>query len=391
MTERTQMTETTTIQVTDQSMPGSPGYPIVIGRGALDGLADALGPRVRKVLIVHAPPLAARAAALRERLAGTVEVYLAEVPDAEGAKRVEVAAFCWQVLGQTDFTRSDAIVGLGGGATTDLAGFVAATWLRGIRVVQVPTTVLGMVDAAVGGKTGINTAEGKNLVGAFHPPAAVLADLELLDGLARNEVLAGFAEIVKAGFIADPRILDLLEADVDAATDPSAPEFRELVERAIAVKARVVGEDLAETGLREILNYGHTLGHAVEHAERYRWRHGAAISIGMVFAAELSRLTRSLGDDVVERHRRILTALSLPVDYPVGRWPTLLATMQRDKKARGGMLRFIVLDGLGRPSVLAGPDESLLFAAYQELATPTGPAGPDGSAGLAGPADRVSP
>jgi 3-dehydroquinate synthase len=260
------------------------------------------------------------------------------------------------------------VVGLGGGATTDLAGFVAATWLRGIEIVQIPTTVLAMVDAAVGGKTGINTAEGKNLVGAFWAPRAVICDLDTLEGLPRNEILAGYAEIAKAGFIAEPEILDIIEADVDAATDPATPRFRRAIELAIAMKARVVGEDFTEQGLREILNYGHTLGHAIEHAERYQWRHGAAISIGMVFAAELSRLTRSLSDAAVERHRRILSSLSLPISYPAGRWPTLLATMKRDKKARGDLLRFIVLDDIGRPTTLTGPEEQLLFAAYQEVA-----------------------
>ena len=175
-------------------------------------------------------------------------MFLAEIPDAEGAKRVEVAAFCWQILGQTDFTRSDAVIGIGGGATTDLAGFVAATWLRGIDVVQIPTTVLGMVDAAVGGKTGINTAEGKNLVGAFHAPRAVLCDLDTLDGLPKNEILAGYAEIAKAGFIAEPEILDIIEADVDAATDPATPQFRRAIELAIAMKARIVGEDFTRAG-----------------------------------------------------------------------------------------------------------------------------------------------
>ncbi len=348
---------------------GTPGYPIVIGRGVSNDVAEHLGPRVAKLLIVHAPPLAARAEQLRESLSGTYQVYLAELPDAEGAKRVEVAAFCWQILGQTDFTRSDAIIGLGGGATTDLAGFVAATWLRGIDIVQIPTTVLGMVDAAVGGKTGINTAEGKNLVGAFHAPRAVLCDLDLLDELPRNEILAGYAEVVKAGFIGEPEILDIVEADVDAATDPTSPQFRRAMELAIGLKARVVGEDFREQGLREILNYGHTLGHAIENAERYQWRHGAAVAIGMMFAAELSRLTRSLSDAAVDRHRRILDSLSLPTGYPAGRWPTLLATMKRDKKARGDLLRFIVLDDIGRPTTLTGPEEQLLFAAYQEIAT----------------------
>jgi 3-dehydroquinate synthase len=354
--------------VTEIPVAGTPGYSVFVGRGLQSRLADHLGPRVRKVLIVHAPTLGARAEALREQLTPAYEVVLAEVPDAEAAKRVEVAAFCWQVMGQTDFTRSDAVVGLGGGATTDLAGFVAATWLRGIDLIQLPTTVLGMVDAAVGGKTGINTAEGKNLVGAFWAPRAVLCDLDALDTLSKNEILAGYAEIAKAGFIAEPEILDTIEADVDAATDPHSPQFRRNLELAIAMKARVVGEDFTEQGLREILNYGHTLGHAIEHAERYQWRHGAAISIGMVFAAELSRLTRSLSDAAVDRHRRVLDLLSLPTSYPAGRWPTLLATMKRDKKARGELLRFIVLDDIGRPTTLTGPEEQLLFAAYQEVA-----------------------
>ena len=356
--------EATTIHV-----GGAPGYDVTVGRGVLEGLADAIGTAATKVLIVHPPTLGARAAAVRESLIGRYEVLLAEVPDAEQAKRVEVAAFCWQILGQADFTRTDVIVGLGGGAITDLAGFVAATWLRGVRIVQVPTTVLGMVDAAVGGKTGINTNEGKNLVGAFHAPAAVLCDLELLDTLPKNEILAGFAEIVKAGFIRYPEILDVIEADPDVATDPSTPEFRRVVELAIRMKADVVSEDFTEQGLREILNYGHTLGHAVEHAERYQWRHGAAVAVGLAFAAELGRLSGRLSDEVADRHKRVLDLLSLPTSYPAGRWPTLLATMRRDKKARGALMRFIVLDDIARPTVLQGPDESLLFSAYQEIAS----------------------
>lgn len=355
--------ETTVIPVS-----GLSPYSISVGRGILDTVVTSLGSSVKKVLIVHAPTTGAKANSLRERLMDSgFEVLLAEVPDAEAAKRVEVAAFCWGVMGQADFTRSDAVIGLGGGAITDLAGFVAATWLRGVKLIQIPTTVLGMVDAAVGGKTGINTAEGKNLVGAFYAPTAVVADLELLGSLPKNEILAGFGEVVKYGFISDPEILDIIEADVDRATDPTSAEFRRLVELSIGIKASIVGDDFTEQGVREFLNYGHTLGHAIEHAERYQWRHGAAVSVGMVFAAELSRLTGSLSDAAVDRHRTVLESLTLPIDYPVGRWNTLLATMQRDKKARGSMLRFIVLDDIARPSVLTGPDTSLLFAAYQEI------------------------
>ncbi|MBG6054267.1 3-dehydroquinate synthase [Salinibacterium sp. CAN_S4] len=346
---------------------GTDPYDVIIGNGTLATIAEHLGSRVSKVLIVHPSTLGARANALRESLSDRYEVLLAEVPDAEDAKRVEVAAFCWGIMGQTDFTRTDAVIGFGGGATTDLAGFVAATWLRGVKLIQCPTSVAGMVDAAVGGKTGINTAEGKNLVGSFYAPAAVIADFDVLDDLPRNEILAGFAEIVKCGFIGEPEILDIIEADVDLVTDPHSAEFRRVVELSIGLKARVVGEDFKESGLREILNYGHTLGHAIEHAERYRWRHGAAISVGMVFAAELGRLAGSLSDAVVDRHRSILESLTLPIDYSLGRWNTLLATMQRDKKARAGMIRFIVLDDVGKPSVLAGPDEAMLYAAYQEV------------------------
>ncbi len=360
------MTEqTTTISVT-----GADPYDILVGRDILSEVSAALPQATRKVLVVHPPTLADRAAALRERLLsdGTGrDVLLAEVPDAEQGKRVEVAAFCWQIMGQADFTRTDAVIGYGGGAVTDLAGFVAATWLRGVTLIQVPTTVLGLVDASVGGKTGINTAEGKNLVGAFWAPRAVIGDLDELGSLSANEATAGYAEVVKAGFIWAPEILDIIEADPARAVDSSTPEFRRTVELAIDMKAKVVSEDFREAGQREILNYGHTLGHAIEHAERYRWRHGAAVSIGMVFAAELSRLAGRLSDEAANRHRSVLESLGLPTSYRAGAWNTLLATMQRDKKSRGGMLRFIVLDDIAKPSVLQAPDDSLLFAAYQEV------------------------
>ena len=236
---------------------------------------------------------------------------------------------------------------------------------------QVPTTLLGMVDAAVGGKTGINTAEGKNLVGSFHPPLAVVCDLNALDTLPRNDYVAGLAEVVKAGFIRDTAILDLVERDPAAAARPDGGATRELVERAVQVKADVVGEDLREDrpgGLgREILNYGHTFGHAVERVERYRWRHGAAVSVGMVYVAELARLAGRLGDDDVARHREVLAALGLPVGYTGGRWPALHDAMRLDKKARGDLLRFVVLERIGRPGLLVGPDPSLLLGAYEEV------------------------
>lgn len=348
---------------------GDPGYDVTIGRGLRHRIRESLPEGAKKILIVHQPSLGRIASDLREEMLadGELEVLLAEIPDAENAKRIEVASFLWGILGQSDFTRTDAIVGFGGGAATDLAGFVAATWLRGVAVVQVPSTVLGMVDAAVGGKTGINTSEGKNLVGAFWAPRAVLCDLDLLEPLPKNELTAGYAEVLKAGFIRYPEILDIVERDPVEALDPASDAFRRTLELAIRMKADIVGQDFREAGLRETLNYGHTLGHAIEHAERYQWRHGAAVSIGMMFAAELSRLAGRLSDDAVDRHRRILTTLGLPTTYRAGAFAQLLATMQRDKKARAGQLRFIVLDEIGKPAVMQAPDQSLLFAAYQEI------------------------
>ena len=361
-------TESTVIPVTGSSPADN--YDVVVGNGLLKQLPGLLGERVRRVLVIHPRALRATGDIVRDELeAAGLTALTAEIPDAEEGKHIQVASFCWQVLGQNDFTRSDAVVSVGGGAVTDLAGFVAATWLRGVRVVHLPTSLLGMVDAAVGGKTGINTAEGKNLVGAFHPPAGVLVDLDALSTLPPNELISGMAEVVKCGFIADPAILDLIEANPEAVRDGSSDVVRELVERAIAVKASVVSSDLRETGRREYLNYGHTLGHSIELAERYQWRHGAAVSVGLVFAAELGRMVGRLDDATADRHKEILSSLGLPVTYRRDRWAALLDGMRRDKKSRGDLLRFVVLDGLARPSMLEVPDTSLLFAAYQEIAS----------------------
>ncbi|HSL37302.1 MAG TPA: 3-dehydroquinate synthase [Arthrobacter sp.] len=362
------ITESTVIKVSGQT-PGE-NYDVVVGRGLLASLPGLLGERVKRVLVIHPRALRLTGDTVREELASAGFTALtAEIPDAEEGKHIEVASFCWQVLGQNDFTRSDAVVAVGGGAVTDLAGFVAATWLRGVKVIHMPTSLLGMVDASVGGKTGINTAEGKNLVGAFHPPAGVLADLDTLDTLPKNEMISGMAEVIKCGFIADPAILELIEKDPAAVSDPRSDAVRELIERAIAVKARVVSDDLKETGQREILNYGHTLGHAIELAERYSWRHGAAVSVGMMFAAELARSVGRLSDADADRHRSILESLGLPITYRRDRWQALLDGMRRDKKSRGDLLRFVVLDGVARPGILDVPDTSLLFAAYQEIAS----------------------
>ena len=345
-----------------------PPYPVIIGTGLLSELGELVGSRHR-VAILHQPVLAQTAEAIRHHLSEKgVDAHRIELPDAEAGKDLQVVAFLWEVLGRIGIDRKDAIVSLGGGAATDVAGFAAATWLRGVDIVHVPTTLLAMVVAAIGGKTGINTDAGKNLVGAFHQPAAVVVDLAVLQTLPPNELVAGMAEVVKAGFIADPVILEMIEADPEAAVDPSGVILPELIRRAIAVKATVVAADERESALREILNYGHTLAHAIERRERYRWRHGAAVSVGLVFAAELARLTGRLDSATAQRHRDVLVALGLPVTYDADALPELLGYMAGDKKTRSGVLRFVVLDGLAKPGRLEGPDPALLAAAYAEVA-----------------------
>jgi len=343
-------------------------YDVVVGRGLLGDVVEAVK-GIAKIAIIHPPTLVETAEALREALAEAgADAHRVEIPDAEDGKDLPVAGFCWDVLGKIGVGRQDAVIGLGGGAVTDLAGFVASTWMRGVKLFNVPTTLLGMVDASVGGKTGVNTAAGKNLVGTFYEPTAVFADLATLDTLPRNELVAGMAEIVKGGFIADPVILDLIEADPRAALDPAGPVLEELVRRKIQIKADVVSADLRESDLREILNYGHTLGHAIERRERYKWRHGAAISVGLVFAAELARLAGRLDDATADRHRSVLTSLGLPTTYDPAALPQLMEGMRVDKKNRSGVLRFVVLDGLAKPGRLEGPDPALIAAAYSAVA-----------------------
>lgn len=366
--ENTGMTQQGPTRIQVAGSAGSDPYEVLVGHQLLGELPQLIGERARRVAVLHPEALAETGEAVRQDLADQgYEAIAIQLPNAEEAKTVEVAAYCWKALGQTGFTRTDVVVGIGGGATTDVAGFVAASWLRGVRWIAIPTTVLGMVDAAVGGKTGINTAEGKNLVGAFHPPAGVLCDLAALDSLPVNDYVSGMAEIIKAGFIADPVILDLVEADPEGARTPAGPHTAELIERSIRVKAEVVSSDLKESGLREILNYGHTLAHAIEKNERYKWRHGAAVSIGMVFAAELGRLAGRLDDATADRHRTVLESVGLPLTYRGDQWPKLLENMKVDKKSRGDLLRFIVLDGIGKPTVLEGPDPAVLLAAYGEV------------------------
>ena len=357
---------------------GAQPYEVVIGRGVSSRLADYLGAGVTKVFAIYPEPLRFLAKpVLKSLTAAGYQVIEQVVPDAEAQKTWQVAAACWEAAGEAAITRSDVVVAIGGGATTDLGGFIAATWLRGIAVVQVPTSLLAMVDAAVGGKTGINTPQGKNLVGSFHQPVAVLCDIDMLGTLPARDFSAGLAEVIKCGLIGDPVILDsilehakALHPWLGAATDAATWQIVvELIQRAVAVKARVTATDPEERGLREYLNYGHTLGHAIEHRENFTWRHGEAVAVGMVFAAELARLAGQLSDDEVARHREILSAVGLPVTYDGATLDELLPAMHRDKKTRGTTLRFITLDGIGNPTRLTDPPPHLLQKAYARVSS----------------------
>ena len=364
-------------EVTRLPVRGASPYDVVVGGPEVLDELPALVGRAERVAVIYDGELTGLSARARVPLLnlGHEVVGIPLVPAGELSKSYASAEACWEVLGASGFTRSDVVVTMGGGATTDVGGFVAATWLRGVRVIHIPTTLLGMVDAAVGGKTAINTGAGKNLVGAFHEPAGVLCDLDVLASLPYPELVAGLGEVVKCGFIADPEILDLLERCPDDALEPRSGELRELVERSVAVKIAVVQEDLEETGVsssggigREVLNYGHTMAHAIEKATDYRVRHGEAVALGMVYVAELARLAGRLDDRTAQRHEAVLASVGLPTRFDGAPFDALLPTMRVDKKARGSQLRFVVLDGIGRPGILTDPPEEHLRAAYEHLA-----------------------
>ena len=352
-------------------------YDVRIGEGAMNHLPDVLGEGVVRVALIHTQPVqrhSDHARTLLRQAGYTVSDIV--VPDAEAGKTVDVANGVWRRLGDEGFTRSDAIVGLGGGAATDLAGFIAATWMRGIRYVNCPTSLLAMVDASTGGKTGINTEAGKNLVGSFYTPAGVLADMRTLATLPNDIFVEGLGEVAKSGFIMDPEILQILEEHAGELRTFDGSAFlesdlknvvAELIEHTVGVKAYHVSADLKEAGLREFLNYGHTLGHAIEKLEHFRWRHGNAVAVGCVYAAELSHLLGYIDQDLVDYHRSLLGSLGLPTSWNNGSWNDVLALMHRDKKARGNKLRFVVLESVGHPIHLEDPPADAVEEAFRRI------------------------
>ena len=347
-------------------------YEVQVGFDLLENLSENLPKNVDKVALIFPKEVSKIAKQVQKQLAKlSYKIIEIKIPSSENAKNIRTVEKCWDILGKNKFSRTDLIIGIGGGSTTDLAGFVAATWLRGIKFVSIPTTLLGMVDAAVGGKTGINSKAGKNLIGSFHNPSFVLCDIESLKTLKKHDFSTGMAEVVKCGFIQDPQILEIIEKYPDECKNFEGIEIPELITRSIKVKADVVGKDFKETSSaktgREILNYGHTLGHAIEKIENYKWRHGDAVSIGMVYAAELAFAQGILSREIVQRHRDVVNIFKLPTTYKKKNFKKLIEIMAIDKKSRSGRLRFVVLEDIAKPTRLENPTFKVLNQAWEKI------------------------
>ncbi len=350
---------------------GERSYEVVVGEGVRAEAAapELLGGR-RKVAVISQGRVARRwAPGLVEPLADAgvdVEVFLMD--DGEQAKSLATVESLCRSLAAWGLLRGDAVVALGGGVVGDTAGFTAAAYHRGVTVVQVPTTLLAQVDAAIGGKTGVNLPEGKNLVGAFHQPAGVLADIATLATLPEREFRAGLGEVSKYAFMGDSALAAILDSEEGTGAlsrrDPAV--LTDVVARSAAIKAAVVSADEHErTGLRATLNYGHTLAHALETAGRYDLLHGEAVAVGLVFAAGLAAALDRLDDAAVDGVRASLTRLGLPVTAPAGADPAkLTALMRRDKKATGGLTFVLPAPGGGPLERVDDPPPEALARAF---------------------------
>ena len=340
-------------------------YTVSIGGDWISALTPMIQSRTRVAVIVsstYSPDLAPLQIL-------DCELHVFTVADGEEAKSPATLLSVWNWLGAAGFTRSDVVVGIGGGAITDLAGFAAATWLRGIDWIAVPTSLAGMVDASVGGKTGINSDYGKNLIGSFHSPISVIIDVAFLTTLSGRDISAGMAEVIKCGFISDPQILEIAGRCTAHTLLSNQDVLIDLIYRAVSVKASVVSVDFKESFAREALNYGHTLGHAIEIHAKYQLRHGEAVAVGMVFVAELAAARGLLDKKTVALHRDLLTRYDLPITFERNAWSKLAPLLALDKKARGKTIRFVVLNAIGSTVRLEDVSSAELDAAYEMIAS----------------------
>ena len=338
-------------------------YDVLVGCSWREELRVRIADRTRCAIVTTE----SMKSALGNLEAGVCDFVYCIIPDGEEGKSPDALLKLWNWFAAAGFGRSDVVVGIGGGAVTDIAGFAAATYLRGIDWIAVPTSVAGSVDAAIGGKTGANLDYGKNLVGSFHSPRAVLIDQSWFDTLPDRDFAAGLAEVVKCGFIRDPQILQLIQnKDLQAVRNDEALVLK-LVMRAVQVKANVVSGDFKESFDREILNYGHTFGHAVEKHAKYSLRHGECVAIGMAFMAHLQSELGLISDEVRDLHLSILAGINLPVTYSAGDWPELRALMSMDKKSRGNSLRFVTISEIGKTDRIADVAQGHLLSAYEKV------------------------
>lgn len=356
---------------------GNRSYSIHVGGGLLDTLGRRcrdleLAGRCAVVADANVAPRFGHVAVASLREAG-FDTRLVTIPAGEQAKRLTVVGQCYDQLASHRLERRSFVVALGGGVTGDLAGFVAATYLRGMAFVQVPTTLLAQVDSSVGGKVGINLPAGKNLVGAFHQPRLVVCDLDTLATLPDREFRAGLAEVIKYGIIYDEALFRRLERDLDRLLARQSAVLGAVVARCCEIKAEVVGQDETESGLRAILNFGHTIGHAIEATTAYgRYLHGEAISVGQVAAAQLSQRLRGLPTPDVDRIRNLFQRAGLPVSarFPGARRLRLLDAMRLDKKVSDGQIKFVLADRIGAVAWGQKVPEQELNAVLDEIARP---------------------
>ena len=337
---------------------GIRSYPIVIGSGLLDGGFD-LSEYIKgdSCLIVSNETVAPLYLEKLQANINNKTVTSLELPDGEAFKTTDTLHTILDKLVETGASRDTTVIALGGGVVGDIAGFAAASYMRGVGFVQVPTTLLAQVDSSVGGKTGINHAQGKNLIGAFYQPGVVLIDTDTLQTLPDRELKAGLAEVIKYGAIADTDFLAWLEQNLDDLLGGDANTLAYAIERSCAIKAEVVAEDEREAGRRAILNFGHTFGHAIENCLGYgEWLHGEAVAAGMIMAAQLS----GLADADMDRLRSLIARAGLPVAPPVIPADDFMQAMRRDKKVENSALRFVLLKELGSAYVSSAVDADRL-------------------------------
>ncbi len=342
---------------------GDRSYDILIGRGLLPRLVEFLPERPRRAVIVTNPEInRLYGGPVRQSLESTgIEWGCVEIPEGEAHKTLEDANRVYDYLLEGQYDRKTLLIALGGGVIGDLTGFVAATYQRGVPYVQVPTTLLSQVDSSVGGKTAVNHPAGKNMIGAFYQPRAVVADLDTLNSLSPDEFRCGLAEIIKYGVIEDPELFAYLEDHVDDIQKLETKCLAHIIQKSCAIKARVVEKDEHESNYRMVLNFGHTLGHAVEALTHYsQFKHGEAVAIGMVFAAQLSQHMGLCNAAIQDRIARLISLFGLPTRLPPFESADYIASMHRDKKAHGNHIRFIVVRQIGKIEIADSVEESVL-------------------------------